>query len=65
VLATTFVDDRANVDISTGGWKVLNMQAPPLSFPAPLAIVDEHCTHSNGTYRDKRLGLWEIAALPE
>jgi len=65
VLATTFVGDRANVDIPTGGWRVLNMQAPPLSFPAPLAIVDEHCTHSNGIYRDKRLGLWEIAALPE
>jgi hypothetical protein len=37
--------------------------APPFAFPAPLAVIDERCTHSGGIYRDKRLGLWELASL--
>ena len=63
LLATTFVEVRQNTQIPTGGWRVLNMEAPPFSFPAPLALVDERCTHSGGIYRDKRLGLWEVASL--
>lgn len=63
LLVTTFIDVRRNTDTPTGGWRVLNMQAPPFAFPAPLAVIDEHCTHSGGIYRDKRLGLWELASL--
>jgi len=29
----------------------------------PLALVDERCTHADGIYRDKHLGLWELADL--
>lgn len=64
LLTTTFLDRRANEDIVTGGWRVLNLEAPPFRFPPPLALVDEHCTHTGGIYRDKRLALWDIAALP-
>lgn len=64
LLATTFVDARRNRDVRTGGWRVLNLQAPPFSFPAPAALVDERCVHSGGRYRDKRLGLWRMDALP-
>ena len=63
LLATTFVDRPRNVDVPTGGWRVLNMEAAPFGFPPPLALVDERCTHSDGVYRDKRLGLWELAAI--
>jgi hypothetical protein len=63
LLATTFVQRSENRDVPTGGWRVLNMQAPPFSFPAPLTTIDERCVHSDGIYRDKRLGLWELAAL--
>ncbi len=64
LLTTTFLDRRANEDIVTGEWRVLNLEAPPFRFPPPLALVDEHCTHTGGIYRDKRLALWDLAAVP-
>ena len=63
LLATTFVGRPLNSDVPTGGWRLLNLEAPPFAFPAPLALVDERCTHSGGAYRDKRLGLWELGSL--
>jgi hypothetical protein len=63
LLTTTFVDRSRNRDEPTGGWRVLNLQAAPFHFPPPLALIDERCTHSGGHYRDKRLGLWELASL--
>jgi hypothetical protein len=63
LLATTFVDRARNEDMATGGWRALNLQAAPFGFPAPLALVDERCTHQAGAYRDKRLGLWELSAI--
>ncbi|MEW5930591.1 MAG: class I SAM-dependent methyltransferase [Gemmatimonadota bacterium] len=64
LLTTTFVERGASGDIRTGQWQPLNLQAAPFRFPAPLELVDERCTHTGGTFRDKRLGLWEVAALP-
>jgi hypothetical protein len=61
LLATTFVNQSRNLDVATGGWRVLNLQAAPFFFPEPLALIDERCTHSGGQYRDKRLGLWRLA----
>ena len=63
LLATTFVKRSHNKDVPTGEWRVLNLERPPFSFPAPLALIDERCTHSAGVYRDKHLGLWELASL--
>jgi hypothetical protein len=65
LLVTTFIDRSKNEDVPTGGWRTLNLEAPPFSFPSPLALVDERCTHTGGIYRDKRLGLWELASLEE
>ncbi|HEY5997884.1 MAG TPA: class I SAM-dependent methyltransferase [bacterium] len=64
LLATTFVGERGNRNIDTGGWRPLNMQSPPFSFPAPRALIDEGCSHTGGAYADKRLGLWRFEALP-
>ena len=64
LLATTFVDRAANVDIPTGSWRPLNLEAPPFDFPPPLRLVDEQCLAEGGIYRDKRLGLWEVGSLP-
>lgn len=65
LLTTTFVDVAHNVDIRTGGgWRALNLQAPPFSFPPPLELIDERCTGYGGRYRGKRLGLWRLDALP-
>jgi hypothetical protein len=64
LLTTTFVgDERANPDVPTGGWRPLNLERPPYSLPPPAAVVDERCHHTGGIYADKRLGLWEFAAL--
>ena len=64
LLATTFVDTARNVDIRTGGgWRDLNLQEPPFSFPPPLELIDERCTDYGGRYRSKRLGLWRLDAL--
>jgi hypothetical protein len=64
LLTTTFIGDRTNLDIRTGGWRPLNLQRAPFHFPAPLRLIDEHCTHSGGGGRDKRLALWRLEDLP-
>jgi hypothetical protein len=64
VLTTTFIGRGANDDIATGAWRPLDLQAPPFALPLPLAVVDEKCMHTGGIYRDKRLALWTLAALP-
>jgi hypothetical protein len=64
LIATTFDDRTRNDDVRTGGWRTLNMQAPPFAFPAPLLSIDERCMNGNGRYRDKRLGVWAVASLP-
>lgn len=63
LLATTFVRRAHNIDVPTGGWRVLNLEAPPFSFPAPLARIDEHCLHGGGMHSDKHLALWELKSL--
>jgi hypothetical protein len=61
LLTTTFIDaNRRNEDIRTGEWRPLNLELPPFRFPPPSAVIDEHCEHSDGIYRDKRLGLWKL-----
>lgn len=64
LITTTFAGDRLNEDIRTGEWRPLNLQRPPFAFPTPLEVIDEHCHHTGGIYRDKRLGLWRFADLP-
>jgi hypothetical protein len=63
LLTTTFIDRASNENMRPGGWRVLNLQAPPFRIPTPLAFVDEQVLHSGGLYRDKRLGLWRLADL--
>jgi hypothetical protein len=63
LITTTFPDRSANVDIPTGRWRVLNLQAPPFNFPPPLRLLVEQCTEGDGKYRDKSLGVWRIADI--
>jgi SAM-dependent methyltransferase len=63
LLTTTFVGRDRNEDIPTGGWRPINLQAPPFNFPAPLRLIDEHCPEDQ--YRDKHLGLWRMADIPD
>ena len=64
LVTTTFIGDRVNDDVETGGWRPLNLQRAPFGFPAADALVDEHCHHSGGVCSDKRLALWRIGELP-
>jgi hypothetical protein len=64
LLTNTFPAHPDNIDIPTGGWRTLNLQAAPFGFPPPARIIDEKCLGWGGAYRDKILALWELAALP-
>jgi len=63
LLTTTFVEVVENADVTTGEWRKLNLQIPPFSFPEPIRLIDERCTHSGGIFNDKRLGLWELESI--
>jgi hypothetical protein len=62
LLTTTFPGHPFNRDITTGGWRTLNFEAPPFSWPAPLQRIGEGTTQAG--YTDKSLGLWSLADLP-
>ncbi|QWF84009.1 class I SAM-dependent methyltransferase [Amycolatopsis sp. CA-230715] len=64
LLTTTFTEQTANEDISTGDWRPLNLCRAPFGFPEPLAMLVEGCTEGGGAFADKTLALWEIATLP-
>ncbi len=54
---------RVNEDIVTGGWRRLNLQKPPFSFPPYKQAVWDG-PRPDGTSKDKMLGLYEFADLP-
>lgn len=64
LLTTTFPDERSNVDIRTGDWRPLNLEAPPFMFPRPVDVITEQCTEGGGLFADKSLALWRIDTLP-
>ncbi len=63
VLATTFVGREQNEDIPTGKWRAINLQGAPFHLPEPLQLFDE--AHPSADFRDKHLGLWKVADLPD
>ena len=63
LLTTSFVDRDRNKDIPTGKWRAVNLQRPPFNLPPPMRLLDE--AHPSAEFRDKRLGLWKIADLPD
>lgn len=68
-LTTTFPNTQVNGELeSTRGtipkWRPLNLQRPPYNFPAPLELINEHCTEKQGRYVDKSMGLWRVTDLP-
>ena len=65
LLTTTFVDRKDNYDISTGGWHAVNFELSPFNFPKPILTIMEGCTEGGSIFKDKSLGLWEIADIQE
>ena len=62
LLTTTFLR-RTNVDIETGEFRPINLQAKPFNFPPPLEIIEDICEEIPGCH-DRRIALWCIADLP-
>jgi len=63
LLTTTFPNCQENEDITTGDWRLVNLEKPPFNFPTPLRLINEQCSESGGLYRDKSLGLWQVQNL--
>jgi|SRR5690242_13857384 hypothetical protein len=64
LLTNTWPEHPDNLDIETGGWRTLNLETAPFNFPPPLRVIDEKCFGGGGAYRDKRLALWKLVAVP-
>ena len=65
LLTTTFPECDANEDTVTGDWRLLNLERAPFDFPAPLRLMNEHCSEAGGLFRDKSLGVWGVRDLPD
>jgi SAM-dependent methyltransferase len=64
LLTTTFPDRSSNIDIVTGEWRPINLQAAPFSFPDPEHLIVEGCTESDDC-QQKSLGLWRVDVVRE
>jgi hypothetical protein len=63
LLTTTFPNCDQNLDITTGDWRIINLEKAPFNLPEPIKIINEKCTEANGSYADKSLGLWKLQQL--
>jgi hypothetical protein len=63
LLTTTFPDHDENEDIEDGDWRLINLEKPPFSLPAPIATFKEGCDEEGGAFADKSLALWHAAQL--
>ncbi|KAA3642135.1 MAG: class I SAM-dependent methyltransferase [Chloroflexi bacterium] len=61
LLTTTHPELKKNVDIETGFWRPINLQAAPFHLPPPLKLLTEYA-NSNGVL-GKSMGLWHISDL--
>jgi len=62
LMTTTYLHPK-NVDIETGEFRPINLQAKPFNFPPPLELIEDICEDVPGG-EDRRIALWRIADLP-
>ncbi len=60
LLTTTYPDTEKNINIVTGGWRPLNLEAAPFNLPRPVTLLDEKWMEENGENSGKHLGLWKL-----
>ena len=65
LITTTFPECKVNEDITTGDWRVLNLEQPPFNLCPPLRLINEECTEGGGEFRDKSMGLWLVEHIPD
>lgn len=61
-LTTSYTNVTFNHDIATGGWRKINLSAPPFSLPPPREQIFENCTEGKH-FKDKYLFLWNVKDL--
>lgn len=60
LMATTFPDRDPNVDIKTGEWRPIDLEALRYGLGPATLLINERCTDGDGHFSDKSLGLWEL-----
>jgi hypothetical protein len=63
LLMTHFTGPRIFVDQEVPSWQPINFTSEPFCFPAPIRILDEHCSEANGAYADKSIAVWQLTDL--
>ena len=64
LIATTFPEWQTNADCEDGDWRALNFERAPFNWGPPVELLNENCLEAGGGWRDKSLGVWQLAALP-
>ena len=65
LITTNFFAREKNQNISTGGWRTINLCKYPFNFPEPILTINENCTEADNQFIDKSLSLWELDKLPD
>jgi len=60
LLTNSYDNIMINHDISTGGWRPINLMLPPFTFPRPIRSIHEKFFEKD---YDKNLYLWKISDL--
>lgn len=60
LIATTFPGRNPNVDIETGQWRPIDLEAMRYGLGPSGLLINENCTEAEGRYADKSLGLWKL-----
>lgn len=63
LLTSSFIKHRDNLDIQTGYWRPINLQAAPFYLPDPILTIDEKCTEGGGKHKDKSLVLYNLGEI--
>lgn len=59
-MATTFPALKANKDITTGEWRMINLELPPFNLPQPLLVISEGDKSQN---KNKSMACWPVKDL--
>ncbi len=59
-MATNFPALKVNKDITTGEWRMINLELPPFNLPKPFLVINEGDQRIN---KDKSMACWVIKDL--
>lgn len=63
LLTTSFDASRGNVDIASGGFRPIALEAPPFSLPRPVRRLADTDPSQEGLFPDRGLSLWRISEI--